>query len=184
MKRLLSVAICLLGFAFLTRAQQVKLETTDLTTTYKYGTSTTNPYGIHDPSVIWDSNTQYFYVYGSHYAGAKTKDFRTWTGISKYYNGGYASDSAYLAFKSCPTHIVNRTLPGKSTSEEVTLPSYDAGAFAAIYSSSGTASWVSGDQWAPDMVYNPNMGKWCYYLSINGDNWASVVVLMTGDSPE
>lgn len=37
---------------------------------------------------------------------------------------------------------------------------------------------------APDIVYNPNMKKWCYYLSLNGDYWASVVVLMTADNPE
>ena len=46
------------------------------------------------------------------------------------------------------------------------------------------AAWVSGDQWAPDIIYNPNMGKWCMYLSLNGDYWASVIVLLTSDSPE
>ena len=43
---------------------------------------------------------------------------------------------------------------------------------------------MSGCQWAPDVIYNPHMKKWCIYLSINGDNWASVIALLTSDSPE
>ena len=183
MKKLFLTIFCSLCFVTFTKAQ-IQLQTTDLTGTYKYSTSVINPYGIHDPSVVWDTNTQMFYVYGSHYAGAKSKDLRNWTGISKYYKGSYDSANAYKAFQSCPTHTVKRCLPGSTTQEEVTLGSYDAGAFASIYASNGTAAWVSGCQWAPDIVYNPNSGKWNYYLSINGDNWASVIVLMTGDSPE
>ena len=147
---------------------------------------------IHDPSVVWDSKTQTFYIYGSHYAGAKTKDFSSYTGISRYYNGGYSSSNANLAFKSNPTHTVKRCLPGSTTVEEVTLGSFDASAFCSTYAGitvgdrkpTTEAGWVSGVQWAPDIVYNPNMKKWCYYVSLNGDYWASVVVLMTGDSPE
>ena len=166
----------------LSATSQTKLETSELTGTYKYKTSNLNPYGIHDPSVVWDSSTSTFYVYGSHYAGAKTTDLRNWTGINRYYQGGYESEQAYLAFKSNPTHTVKRCLPGSTIQEDVTLGSYDASAFASIYASS-EADWVSGCQWAPDIIYNPHMGKWCLYLSINGDNWASVVVLLTSDSP-
>lgn len=170
-------------FLVISIVAQVEIPTSDLTGKYKYSTTNLNSFGIHDPSVVWDSNTKYFYVYGSHYSGAKTKDFRTWSPISKYYKGGYDSPNAYKAFKSCPTHTVKRCLPGKSNVEEVTLQSYDAGTFCSIYSQDGVGPWVSGDQWAPDIVYNPNTKKWNYYLSLNGDNWASVIVLMTGDSP-
>lgn len=167
----------------LTVNAQVELQTSDLTGTYKYTVRNVKGYGIHDPSVIWDPATQYFYVYGSHYSGAKTQDLRTWTGITKYYAGGYDASNAYKAFRSCPAHTIRRVLPNHTDVEEVTLPSYDAGSFSAIYSSSGVGSWVSGNQWAPDIVYNPNTEKWNYYLSLNGDHWASVIVLMTGDSP-
>lgn len=182
MKRLLLTILSLIS-AVLTTSAQTELQTSELTTTYKYSTSAINGFGIHDPSVVWDSNTQSFYVYGSHYVGAKTSDFRNWTGIYNYYKGGYNSKDAYKAFKSCPTHQVNRVLPGKTAVEEVTLNSFDAGAFCSIYAANGVADWVSGDQWAPDIIYNPNSGKWNYYLSLNGDNWASVIVLMTADSP-
>ena len=160
---------------------QTELTTDDFSSLYKL--SPRKWTSIHDPSVVWDSNTQMFYIYGSHYAGVKTKDFSSYTSISKYYKGGYSSGYAYLAFKSNPTHTVKRCLPGNTTAEEVTLGSFDASAFCSIYSDN-EAGWVSGDQWAPDIVYNPNMKKWCYYLSLNGDHWASVVVLMTSNSPE
>ena len=35
--------------------------------------------------------------------------------------------------------------------------------------------------WAPDIVYNPIMGKYCMYLSANGDDWKSNIVLLTAD---
>ncbi|MCR5676378.1 MAG: glycoside hydrolase family 43 protein, partial [Lachnospiraceae bacterium] len=41
-----------------------------------------------------------------------------------------------------------------------------------------------GYLWAPDMIYNTSMGKYCIYLSANGDHWQSNIVLLTGDSPE
>lgn len=42
-------------------------------------------------------------------------------------------------------------------------------------------SW-NGYLWAPDVIYNPHMEKYCMYLSANGDNWKSNIVLLTADS--
>ena len=36
--------------------------------------------------------------------------------------------------------------------------------------------------WAPDIIYNPVMEKYCMYLSANGDNWKSNIVLLTADA--
>lgn len=44
-----------------------------------------------------------------------------------------------------------------------------------------SGSW-NGYLWAPDIVYNPNMGKYCIYLSANGDDWKSNIVLLTADA--
>lgn len=39
----------------------------------------------------------------------------------------------------------------------------------------------NGYLWAPDVVYNPRMEKYCMYLSANGDYWKSNIVLLTAD---
>jgi arabinan endo-1,5-alpha-L-arabinosidase len=161
-----------------------EVTTNELSDLYK--STSFSQISVHDPSVVWDATTGYFYIYGSHYFGGKSKDLRNWSPITNYYNTSYDK-----AFKSNPTHTVKRCLPGKTTVDEVTLGSYDAGAHCATYAGItvgergpvSAAQWLNGDQWAPDIVYNPNMGKWCYYLSLNGDYWASVVVLMTSSSP-
>lgn len=38
-----------------------------------------------------------------------------------------------------------------------------------------------GYLWAPDVIYNETMGKYCIYLSADGDNWKSNIVLLTSD---
>ncbi len=41
---------------------------------------------------------------------------------------------------------------------------------------------TSGNMWAPDVIYNKSMGKWCMYMSINGCSWNSVIVMLTADN--
>jgi len=36
--------------------------------------------------------------------------------------------------------------------------------------------------WAPDIIYNKAMKKYCLYLSANGDDWVSNIVLLTSDT--
>ncbi len=36
--------------------------------------------------------------------------------------------------------------------------------------------------WAPDIIYNEQMGKYCMYLSADGEHWKSNIVLLTADS--
>ncbi len=43
---------------------------------------------------------------------------------------------------------------------------------------------VSGNLWAPDVIYNENMGKYCMYMSVNGNDWNSVITLLTADEVE
>lgn len=188
MKKVL-LTLALVMFCLFVQAQTA-MTTSEIKSLYK--TQKRSWVSIHDPSVVWDQSSNYFYIYGSHYYGAKTKDFNTYTPLVNFYYGGYDSNNAYKAFKKNPTRKVMRCLPGSTVQEEVDFGSFDASAFCSTYASvkvgdrqpTTEASWVSGDQWAPDIVYNPNMNKWCYYLSLNGDYWASVVVLMTSDSPE
>ena len=43
---------------------------------------------------------------------------------------------------------------------------------------------LEGNMWAPDVVWNETMGKWCMYMSVNGANYRSVIVLLTADDIE
>lgn len=43
---------------------------------------------------------------------------------------------------------------------------------------------VTGNMWAPDVFWNDTMKKWCMYMSVNGANYRSVIVLLTADSIE
>ena len=43
---------------------------------------------------------------------------------------------------------------------------------------------IDGNQWAPDVIWNKVMNKWCMYLSINGPTWNSSIVLLTSDNIE
>ena len=155
---------------------QTQILTSDLANLYKPKTFST--ISVHDPSVYFNSQDGKYYIYGSHYIGAVSSDLRNWTAITNYYNKSYDK-----AFKSSPARKVKRKLNG--VVEEVDFPSFDAAAWCATYASNTNASeavWVRGDQWAPDVVWNPILNKWCYYVSLNGDFWSSVIVLMTSDN--
>lgn len=43
---------------------------------------------------------------------------------------------------------------------------------------------LTGNMWAPEVIWNPTMNKWTMYLSVNGDNWRTVMVLLTADDIE
>ncbi len=142
--------------------------------------------GIHDPSIVFNPDDQTYYIMGSHIGFGKSTDLTNLSGLSSniYKTGSYATE-----FKSCPEHYVSVKHGEEITTE--TLHSYDAGAFCATYAGIkvGTrepvseAQWISGDQWAPDLIYNPYLKKWCMYISLNGDYWASVIVMLTADKP-
>ena len=136
---------------------------------------------VHDPSVVYNPSDTYYYIVGSHIAVAKTKDLINWSAVNTgNEHSSFFSESYKTAFSSCPTHEVQVKRGSEIVTE--TLGSFDAGAFCSIYASNAS-QWISGDMWAPDIIYNEQMGKWCMYLSLNGDNWASVIVLLTADSP-
>ncbi|WOO37071.1 glycoside hydrolase family 43 protein [Anaerocolumna sp. AGMB13020] len=43
---------------------------------------------------------------------------------------------------------------------------------------------LNGNLWAPDVIYNETMKKYCLYMSVNGDDWNSVIALLTADKIE
>lgn len=158
---------------------QTKLSSSQLQNMQK--AKTYNNVAVHDPSVVYNPSDAYYYIVGSHIGVAKSKDLVNWSAINTgKEHSAFLNQSYKTAFSSCPTHEVQVKRGSDIVTE--TLGSFDAGAYCPIYSSNA-AEWIAGDMWAPDIIYNVQMKKWCMYLSLNGDNWASVIVLLTADSP-
>ena len=40
---------------------------------------------------------------------------------------------------------------------------------------------LEGNTWAPDVIWNDTMRRWCMYLSVNGHEFRSVIVLLTAE---
>ena len=121
---------------------------------------------VHDPSIVWDPSSKTYYIFGSHRAVAKTTDLMSWTTV-----GPVVSTTAFK------TPAVKKVKKGGVE--------YDLDFNAEAWSRRGSASYdISGNLWAPDVIWNPIMKKWCMYMSVNGDNWYSSIVLLTADQIE
>lgn len=57
-------------------------------------TSTTTRVSVHDPSVMYDSATNRYYIFGSHLAQASSTDLRNWSYLGTQ---GYTNSSLYAA---------------------------------------------------------------------------------------
>lgn len=138
---------------------------------------------VHDPSVTFANvnGKKTYYVFGSHIDAAKTTDFKNWTNISSEpnnrlfcdVNGNPCTyDKAYSANKV--TTVTNYA------GQRVNWGTFNVQAYQGAIDNFA----VRGNQWAPDMIYNPLMKKWCYYMSLNGSKWNSAIVLFTSDNVE
>ena len=110
---------------------------------------------VHDPSIVKDPESGYYYIFGSHKSFAKSKDLISWENFS--------------------TNI-------QTDWYEIFGPDYEA----YCTSKTGTAAkdQLNGCFWAPDVIYNETMGKWCMYYSLAADAWNATIVLLTADNIE
>ena len=148
-----------------------------------YERATRKRVSVHDPSVVL-AQGQTFYAIGSHRGWAKSTDnLRNWSGLNGDQLFGRLNSSGKVvacafgdAFTDNATTTV-KTLVGGSV-KDVAFGPFDAKAWA----NADQAGWdISGNMWAPDLIYNANSQKWMMYMSLNGDNWHSVIVLLTAD---
>jgi arabinan endo-1,5-alpha-L-arabinosidase len=136
---------------------------------------------VHDPSVVWDPATQTYYIFGSHRAAAKTTNLMSWTTFQAPWRTAASSNASNsVAFE---TPAVKKVRKG---GQEVDFPAFSATKWSARGGSQGNAKGysVDGNMWAPDVIWNKAMQKWCMYLSINGDAWYSSIILLTADQIE
>ncbi|MDE5770958.1 MAG: RICIN domain-containing protein [Ruminococcus sp.] len=112
--------------------------------------------GVHDPSIIKLDDDSY-YIIGSHLAAARSSDLGNWT-FTADSNAGTKNTTFF-----------------NDIYKDLAIP--------ASWSSPSNANYdLSGNLWAPDIVYNEVMGKYCMYLSVNGDSYKSSIVLCTADN--
>ena len=130
---------------------------------------------VHDPSVVFNNGSTY-YIFGSHRACAKSTDLQNWTHFSSPWKAGTNNNAGNdVAFV---TPAVKKVKKG---GVEVDFPQFNAMEWAARTDASYD---INGNMWAPDVIYNPVMRKWCQYLSVNGDSWHSSIILLTSDNIE
>lgn len=157
-----------------------------------YATQTIGRIAVHDPSIVMDvtgsnANNPLYYIYGSHLGRAKTYatgNYQIWNTFKTGEENTGTSNSLFAGvngklvnFKDAySTQLVKKVKNYKG--EEVDFPNFDAHAWQAKGNN------VKGMQWAPDVIYNKTMKKWCMYMSLNGDNWCSTIVCFISDDLE
>ena len=137
-----------------------------------FGLSSASSVAVHDPSVVLvykdasgnsypeqdasKSRAKYYYIFGTMGGAAYSKDLINWTEFT-------------------PTYLANGTL-STDFSKIVSV--------GATWSGWTTASDAQTNYWAPDIIWNKSMKKWCIYYSENGDDWKSSIGLLTSDQIE
>ena len=145
----------------------------------------------HDPSIVIDNITNpaspTYYIYGSHLGRGKTtaaENYQEWTVFKAGEENATATNSLFCNLSGTlvnysdayTTHAV--TSVKDHAGKTVTFGNFDAHGW------QKKGNTVKGMQWAPDVIYNKTMKKWCMYMSLNGDNWASSIVCFTSDNVE
>lgn len=145
----------------------------------------------HDPSIVIDNITNpaspTYYIYGSHLGRGKTtaaENYQEWTVFKADESNATATNSLFCNLSgnlvnysdAYATHAV--TSVKDHAGKTVTFGNFDAHGW------QKKGNTVKGMQWAPDVIYNKTMKKWCMYMSLNGDNWASSIVCFTSDNVE
>lgn len=156
-----------------------------------YATQTIGRIAVHDPSIVMDvtgsTTNPNYYIYGSHLGRAKTNatsNYQIWNTFKTGEENTGTSNSLFadvngnlVNFKDAySTQLVKKVKNYKG--EEVDFPNFDAHGWQ--YKGYN----VKGNQWAPDIVYNKTMKKWCMYMSLNGDHWCSSIVCFVSDNIE
>lgn len=127
---------------------------------------------VHDPSVVLvykdangnsfpeqdasKSRTKYYYIFGTQGGAAYSKDLLNWT----------AFEPTYLADGALSTDFSKIIAEG------------------ATWAKHSTSDDAKGNYWAPDIIWNKSLKKWCIYYSENGDYWLSSVGLLVSDKIE
>ena len=187
MKKLL---LSMLGLAAIGASAQTQVGDNDLTNAYT-SRSYSKRVVCHDPSIVVDDITNpsspTYYIYGSHLGRGKTtsaSNYQEWSSfkageeVTSNVNSLFANKQGTLVnyANAYASHLITEVKNCKG--ETVKFGNFNAHGWQ--YKGNN----VKGMQWAPDIVYNKTMKKWCMYMSLNGDNWCSSIVCFVSDNIE
>ena len=110
---------------------------------------------VHDPSIVKLQDGSY-YIIGSHLGAARSADLGNWTAAA---NSNLGS---------------TRTTFFRDIYKDLAIPEK--------WSNTTNGYNLAGNMWAPDIIYNEAMGKYCMYLSVNGPVCNSSIVLCPADN--
>ena len=137
------------------------------------GPSALKRVSVHDPSVVFDQASSTYYIFGSHRAAAKSTNMMSWEAFTAPWATATSTNAANADAFTTP-EVTKVKKGGKE---------YDLNFNAFAWSARGSEGYnVDGMMWAPDVIYNKKLGKWCMYLSIDGDFWYSSIIMLTADN--
>ena len=180
----------MLGLAAIGASAQTQVSDNDLTNAYT-SRSYSKRVVCHDPSIVVDDITNpsspTYYIYGSHLGRGKTTSASNYQEWSTFKAGEEATSNVNSLFANKQGTLVNFanayashliTEVKNSKGEKVKFGNFNAHGW------QYKGYTVKDNQWAPDIIYNKTMKKWCLYMSLNGDHWCSSIVCFTSDNIE
>lgn len=187
MKKLL---LSMMGLAAISANAQTQVTDNDLTKAYE-ARAYNKRVVCHDPSIVMDDITNpsspTYYIYGSHLGRGKTTTASNYQEWSTFKAGEEATSNVNSLFANKQGTLVNYADAYKA---HVITEVKDLNGTTQKFGNFNANGWqfkgntVKGMQWAPDVIYNKTMKKWCLYMSLNGDNWCSSIVCFTSDNIE
>ena len=158
---------------------------------------------IHDPSIVYSPADRMYYIWGSHMGNARSSNLLSWTTMHSsiwydpyFVNLAHQGDAEGTACNVRTAFNTQQVTQVKNYAGElVSMSNFNAETYANRYATqpyfdhdgiyhNDKEYYVDGCMWAPDIIWNGNMQKWCMYLSLNGDNWSSIIILLTSSSAE
>lgn len=157
-------------------ADAVEINSSELSTKYTelFGEQNQKKHvTVHDPSVVIGYTDEKYTgdssqtVYGEQNSDESRKEV-------------YFIFGSHRAF-AWSTDMQNWTYFKNNISDDTECQNLFSDAFKWASTDDSKYDW-SGNLWAPDVIWNKKMNKWCMYMSVNGTSWHSSIVLLTSDS--
>lgn len=178
MKQCMLLAVALLAASTVSAQKMTK----KMAQTY-YSSYTLPRVSVHDPSIVWEPSSRTWYLFGTHRGQVRSKDLRTWEYLSAPWGVLKADGGVRLANDNNEPFVTHRVKRVNVGGRMVSFGNFDALAWTRAFDASQS---LDGLMWAPDVIYNRAMKKWCMYLSLAG-GWGAnncVIVLLCADDIE